>query len=153
MKRNQWILLSLPLLLGGALWAAGQSTDGGHSAMKKDSRLLVHLSDKLKRHMLGNMRDHLETLNAILVDLSAGRMDDAAQKAESRLGMSSMELHGAGQAAPYMPEGMRRAGLNLHKAATRFALKAEEEDLSGAYKALTEVTASCVACHASYRLE
>ena len=39
----------------------------------------------------------------------------------------------------------------MHKAASRFALKAQEGDALPAYKALQEVTAACIACHAAYR--
>jgi cytochrome c556 len=40
----------------------------------------------------------------------------------------------------------------MHKAASGFALKAQEGELQPAYRALAEVTAACVACHESYRL-
>ena len=52
----------------------------------------------------------------------------------------------------HMPEGMRAIGQNVHRSASRFALTAQEGDLSAAYKALVPVTATCVACHAGYRI-
>ncbi|WP_456393771.1 hypothetical protein [Nitratifractor sp.] len=117
-----------------------------------DKRIAVSLPLTLREHMLASMRDHLETIHAILKALNNGKFDEAARLAESKLGMSSLGLHGAKRAGRYMPEGMRRAGLALHKAATRFALKAQEEDLPGSYRALEEMTATCVACHAAYRV-
>jgi hypothetical protein len=79
-------------------------------------------------------------------------LDKAAEVAESRLGMSSLESHGARHMAKFMPEGMRQAGTSMHKAASRFALKAQEGEALAAYKVLSEVTLACVACHTGYRI-
>ena len=98
------------------------------------------------------MRDHLITLNAILQNMQTGDLDKAADIAEQRLGMSSMELHGASHMAKFMPEGMRNAGTQLHRAASRFARKAQEGDLLSAYKMLPDITSACVACHSRYRI-
>ena len=118
-----------------------------------DSRQLVKLPEMMQKHMLTNMRDHLKTINEILIHLSNNEMDKAAHIAEQRIGMSSLESHGASHMAKFMPEGMRQAGTNMHKAASRFALKAEEGELLTAYKTLSAVTSSCVACHAAYRIK
>lgn len=116
------------------------------------AREYVELPEMLQRHMMSNMRDHLSTINTILEYLSGEKLDEAAEIAESRLGMSSLELHNASRMAKYMPEGMRRAGTAMHKAASRFALKAQEGELLPAYRALSEITSACVACHAAYRI-
>ena len=52
----------------------------------------------------------------------------------------------------FMPEGMQQAGTSMHRAASRFALKAQEGEALPAYSALSEVTSACVACHSSYRI-
>jgi len=119
----------------------------------QDSRQVVAFPPKLKRHLLRNMRDHLKALDEILEALAKGDNDQAAQIAESRLGMSATKLHGAAKAAVYMPEGMRQAGMALHHAASRFALVAPEEDSAKTYAALRQITLSCVACHAQFRLK
>jgi hypothetical protein len=84
--------------------------------------------------------------------LANDELDKAADVAESRLGMSSLKAHGASHMAKFMPEGMRDAGTRMHQAASRFAIKAQEGEPLPAYKALADVTAACVACHASYRI-
>ena len=122
------------------------------SMAKEDSRQLVELPEMMQQHMLSNMRDHLMTINEILKNMANGQLDQAADLAESRLGMSSLELHGASHMAGFMPEGMRQAGTNMHRAASRFALRAQEGDASIAYKALTEITSACVSCHSGYRI-
>jgi len=118
-----------------------------------DSRLLVELPEMMQKHMLTNMRDHLRAINEILLNLSNNQMDEAASIAEQRLGMTSLGTHGASHMGKFMPKGMRQAGTNMHKTASRFALKAEEGELLPAYKMLAEVTATCVACHSAYRIK
>lgn len=118
----------------------------------ENMRQLVKLPEMMQHHMLANMRDHLQTLNQILLDMGNGKLDKASELAEARLGMSSLPLHGASHMAKFMPPAMQRAGTAMHRAASQFALKAQEGDLLSAYKALGAVTSSCVACHASYRI-
>lgn len=123
---------------------------GAHAA--DDNRELVPMPRMMQDHMLANMRDHLVALNEILAKLAAGDLDGAAEIAESRLGVSSLDKHGASHMAQVMPEEMRRLGTNMHKAASGFALKAQEGAVTPAYGALSEVTAACVACHSAYRI-
>ena len=119
---------------------------------EQDSRQLVELPEMMQQHMLSNMRDHLVVMNEILVNMANGQLDQAADIAESRLGMSSLELHGASHMAGFMPKGMRQAGTAMHRAASRFALKAQEGEVLSAYAALPEITSACVACHSGYRI-
>jgi hypothetical protein len=66
--------------------------------------------------------------------------------------MSSLNSHNAEHMGKFMPEGMRQAGTSMHRAASRFALKAEEGELLPAYEMLAEITSACVVCHAGYRI-
>jgi len=122
------------------------------SSANDDTRQLVQLPDMMQQHMMSNMRDHLVAMNTILTHLGNNELDKAADVAEQRLGMSSLGSHGADHMAKFMPAGMRKAGTSMHKAASRFALKAQEGELVPAYKVLSEVTAACVACHSGYRI-
>lgn len=128
------------------LFASGSAMAG------EDSRQWVKLPEMMQQHMLSNMRDHLVAIDEILKSLSSGRLDRAAEVAESRLGMSSLESHGASHMAQFMPAGMRQAGTEMHRAASRFALRAQEGELLPAYTALVEVTSACVTCHSGYRI-
>lgn len=125
---------------------------GNISVASEDPRQLVELPEMMQRHMMSNMRDHLAALDEILMNMANGHLDQAAEVAESRLGMSSLESHGASHMAKFMPEGMREAGTSMHKAASRFALRAQEGELLPAYTALSEITSACVACHSGYRI-
>ena len=117
-----------------------------------DSRQLVELPEMMQQHMMSNMRDHLVAINEILTNMANDKLDQAAEIAESRLGMSSLKSHGASHMAKFMPEGMQKTGTSMHRSASRFALKAQEGEALPAYSLLSEVTSACVACHSSYRI-
>ena len=121
-----------------------------------DNRQQVQLPEQMREHMLSNMRDHLLALESITRDLANDQFDAAAETAESRLGMSSIRSHGAAHMGPYMPEGMRAIGNAMHRAASRFAIKAKDAAVEGglgdAFGALSEVMQQCVACHSGYRV-
>jgi hypothetical protein len=136
--------------------AHGQAAPGGHQPPAADRRVPVAFPAELREHTLANMRDHLVALQEIQDTLAKGRFDQASEIAERRLGMSSLNTHGAHEVAKYMPQGMQDAGTAMHRSASRLSVSALDaavtNDLKPALSALAEVTASCVACHAGYRL-
>jgi len=121
-----------------------------------DTRVLVELPEMMRRHMLANMRDHLRALHEIQDALARNALDEAAEIAEQRLGMTSLERHGARHMAPYMPEEMRSIGTGMHRAASQLAMAASDAAVTGDVKpalaALARVTAQCVACHEGFRV-
>jgi hypothetical protein len=125
-------------------------------AQATDNRQPVTLPAPMRAHMLANMRDHLTALAEIQSALAAGKYDQAADVAESRLGMSSLERHGAAHMAGHMPKAMQDIGTAMHRAASRFARTAQGTvvagDLPRALATLAEVTQQCVACHTGFRL-
>jgi hypothetical protein len=127
-----------------------------HHAPATDTRALVQFPPALVAHTLANMRDHLAALQEISEALAGGRNDQAAKIAEERLGMSSLQRHGAHDVAKFMPQGMRDAGTAMHRAASRFAIEAQNAgatgDLKPALGVLGQVMSACVGCHAGYRL-
>jgi hypothetical protein len=119
--------------------------------------------------------DHLQALSEILTAMSAGRYAEAANIAGARLGMDSPSAEGCKSevaAAPaqmskpahmdhqmseFMPEAMRKIGLEMHQSASIFAAEARKASQTGkpqpALAALSRVTQFCVACHSAYRLQ
>lgn len=152
----------IPVLLLAACAAGGSEQHTMHEAMAHgaaapDARAAVRFPEALRAHTLANMRDHLATLQRIQEALGRGEYERASGLAEQRLGLSSLEAHGAHEVAPFMPQGMQDLGTGMHKAASRFALEASNAGATGdpkpALAALSDVTARCVACHAAYRFE
>ena len=133
-----------------------QHDTAGVGAAQADARQLVTFPEPMRLHTITSMRDHLLALQEIDVALSKSDFDTAARIAEQRLGMSSLELHGAAHIAPFMPQGMQDIGTQMHRAASRFAVEAQNASVSNdvrpALAGLGTVMQQCVACHAAYRL-
>ena len=141
MKRQTGLLfVGLTLLASSLSYAAN------------DNRVMVELPVPMKDHMLQNMRGHLQVIDQLLKLLSEEKLDQASELAESELGMSSLNKHGASHMAPYYPEAMRQAGSAMHKSASQFSRVAQEGDVLASVKALRKITAACTACHAGYRV-
>lgn len=126
------------------------------TAAQSDGRQLVKFPEPMRVHTVANMRDHLLVLQEIDLALSKSDFDQASRVAEQRLGMSSLGLHGAAHMAPYMPQGMQDIGTAMHRAASRFAVEAQNasvgNDVRPPLGALSTVMQQCIACHAAYRL-
>lgn len=146
-------VLAVSLAVAGLAAAAGPHDHTGHAPA--DARQVVSMPPELATHMLANMRDHLAALGEIQAVLAARQFDKAADIAESRIGMSSLEAHGAAHVAPHMPKAMQDIGTAMHRSASRFARTAQEAQVQGdlprALNGLAELTQQRVACHASYR--
>jgi hypothetical protein len=165
----------LALALSALACVANAQTGMVHSHPQMsipDGRELVQFPPPMHDHMLGNMRDHVETLNRILAALGAKDFQGAATVAVEHLGLDSPSAaackprpEGVSAPAPssmdammaqFMPEQMRAVGLSMHTAATEFAIvtqrAAATQDATAAIEALSRVTQNCVACHAAYRL-
>jgi hypothetical protein len=145
------------------------------AAMGADGRQPVNFPPQMRQHILANMRDHMQALADILTALSAGDYAKAGQIADARLGLDSPAAAGckAGAAvdapqmsqpadkeqmmAQFMPEGMRKVGLAMHRSASDFAAEAAQAAKTGngsdAIAALASVTQQCAACHSAYRVQ
>lgn len=141
--------------LAAGLVALAETHDHA-SHVPGDARQAVPMPSELRTHMLANMRDHLIALGDIQAALAGGKYEEAAEIAESRIGMNSLEAHGASHVAPYMPKPMQEIGTAMHRSASRFARTAQEASfdngLPRALAALADLTQQCAACHAGYRL-
>lgn len=163
-RQQRQIAAAAAIALFAGLALAQQHLPGNHdhaaparpaAAAPGDPRVAVDFPQMMREHTLANMRDHLLALQEIQAALGAGKYDHAAAVAEGRLGMTSLQSHGAHDVAKFMPQGMQAAGTAMHRSASRFALAAQSaavsDEVKPALTALAEVTAQCVACHAGYR--
>lgn len=165
-------LLSATAVIASVAWAQhdmkhDKSMHGKHGAQSvpsgghahdfgPDTREFVKYPDKMREHTLAGMRDHLKAIQEIQAALSQEQFDAAARVAEQRLGMSSLGRHGAEESSKVMPAGMAAIGTQMHRAASQFAIVARDAsttgDVKATLKALSHLTAQCVACHAAYKL-
>lgn len=154
------VMAAAMLVAPGAVHAEAGPASGGHPGhvpqANGPARTAVEMPAKMKAHMLRNMRDHPRALMEIQDALARKAYEKAGEVAEQRLGMSAVERHGGPRRARYMPEGMQAIGLEMHQAASRFAITAQDAAATGdvrpALAGLAAITRQCVACHSAYRL-
>lgn len=153
------IAVALAGMTACAPLGGGSAHDHGSAASagtQGDARELVRFPEAMRLYTIASMRDHLLALHEINIALSKNEFDVAARTAERRLGMSSLEAHGAAHLAQHMPQPMQDIGTGMHRAASRFAVEAQNasvgNDVRPALAALGAVMQQCVACHATYRL-
>ena len=156
MMRIATLLASITLLFQMQSAHSAEATGETRSVTNppdSDLRQLVSMPDAASQLMRKDMLDHLSALNEIIVLLAENNLDAAADVAETRMGKSSMGRHRGTGMGPgrFMPREMRNIGRGMHESATELSQAAKEGDLKGSYTALQKITASCVACHYSYR--
>lgn len=98
----------------------------------------------------------LQALHTAEAAIAAGKPADAAEFVERHLGMGAMGQHAAlpPEARPgrYLPDAMHAIGRQSHRIGSELAAALKAEDRARIDAGLRDVTATCVACHSSYRL-
>lgn len=123
----------------------------------EDTRQFVQMPPAAQLQLRTEMIDMLAALNEIVDLLAGGKVKEAGEVAESRIGNGAQAMRHAGGMQPgampgrFMPEAMRQLAWGMHDAGSAFASAAASGDGAKALAALPKVTATCVSCHAAYR--
>jgi hypothetical protein len=124
-------------------------------ALADDARQLVRLPPPAQEALRQEMLDNLLAVNEILSLMAAGKVREAGEVAESKLGRSAMGKHRdkpfEARPGPHMPPAMHGIGMDGHQAASEFAAVARTGDRDKALVLLPNLTTACVACHFSFR--
>ena len=124
-------------------------------ATAEDARQLVRLPPPAQEALRQEMLDNLLAVNEILSLVAAGKVREAGDVAESKLGRSAMGKHRdkpfEARPGPHMTPAMHGIGMDGHQAASEFAAAARTGDRDKALALLPNLTTACVACHFSYR--
>lgn len=125
------------------------------AAAAQDTRQFVEMPVAARENLRQEMVDNLATLHEIVSLMGAGRVKEAGEVAEKRLGLSAMgknrELPLDARPGAHMPPGMREMGTSGHQAASAFAAAAAGGDATKALAAMPGMLSSCTACHLTYR--
>ncbi|MDR1994767.1 cytochrome C [Azonexus sp.] len=125
-------------------------------AAAEDARQLATLPAPAQEVLRLEMLDNMAALNEILSLLAADQLKEAAEVAETRLGLSTMGRHRdkpfEARPGPHMPPAMHGIGIDGHRAASEFAAAAKSGDRAKTIALLPNLTGACVACHSSYRI-
>ena len=121
----------------------------------EDTRLLAPLPPAAQESLRKEMLDNLLAVNEVLTLMAAGKVAEAGEAAEAKLGVSAMGKHRSkpmdARPGPHMPPAMHGIGMDGHKAASEFATAAKTGDRDKALALLPNITSACVGCHFSYR--
>ena len=124
-------------------------------ALADDARQMARLPPPAQEALRQEMLDNLLAVNEILSLMAAGKVREAGEVAESKLGRSAMGKHRdkpfEARPGPHMPPAMHGIGMDGHQAASEFAAAAKTGDRDKALALLPNLTSACVACHFSYR--
>ncbi|MBU1365510.1 MAG: cytochrome C [Gammaproteobacteria bacterium] len=124
-------------------------------AMAEDTRQLAKLPEAAQESLRQEMLDNMVAVNEVLSLMAAGKVREAGEAAEAKLGMSAMGKHRGkpfdARPGPHMPPAMHGIGMDGHKAASEFAAAAKTGDRDKALALLPNITSACVGCHFSYR--
>jgi len=128
----------------------------GFVSAAEDTRTPVYLSEDRRVEVLAEMRGFLEGVNGIMGAL-AGRDMKAVAKIARANGRQQMrtQRQQSGRRGPGFeaPQAFRVMAQTLHDAFDQIALDAESMgDPQLTMEQLSTATATCTACHASYRL-
>jgi hypothetical protein len=116
---------------------------------KIDDRKPLPLSPTMANHQKKNMREHLETISAIVNALAQGDFA-SIEKAVKKIGYSEemgRMCTNMGSGAP----GFSDMAIGFHKTADTIADAARFKDLNGVLRALDATLKTCTGCHAQYR--
>ena len=125
------------------------------AALAQDARQLAPLPAAAQESLRQEMLDNMLAVNEVLALMAEGKVREAGEAAEAKLGMSAMGKHRSkpfdARPGPHMPPAMHGIGMDGHKAVSEFAAVAKTGDRDKALALLPNLTSACVGCHFSYR--
>ncbi len=134
-------------------WLVGLLLSG--AVMAEDQRQLVTLPPPAQEVLRQEMLDNLLAINEILTLVGAGKLKDAGEMAEQKLGLSAQGKHRDkpfdARPGPHMPAAMHALAIDGHRAASEFAKAAQTGNRERTMALLPNLTSGCVSCHFSYR--
>ncbi len=126
-------------------------------AVAEDTRQLVPMPPAAQESLRQEMLDNLVAVNEVLSLMAEGKVKEAGEAAEAKLGVSAMGKH---QQQAFRQPGPARAcrqpcmasvSMAGHKAVSEFAAVAKTGNRDKALALLPNITSACVGCHFSYR--
>lgn len=129
---------------------------GSTPASAQDARQLVKLPAPAEETLRQEMRDNLVALNEIVSLTVAGKVKEAGEAAEKKLGTSVMGQHRTkpleARPGPHMTPAMHDIAKQQHQAASAFAAIAATGDREKALTALPTLSSACLGCHLAFRI-
>lgn len=122
------------------------------SAMAKDTRQALGLSPAVQEGLKLTMREHMESLHAIVAALAQGDYERAATVAHEELGFPKHHQAMAREAGATFPPKYHELAMAHHQEAEDLAQLIPAKNLQAILSQLEKTIGACIACHRAYRL-
>ncbi len=124
----------------------------GPSAMAKDSRQALGLSPAVQEGLKLTMREHMESLQAIVAALAQEDYEKAAAVAHEELGFPKHHQAMEREAGSTFPPKYHELAMAHHQEAEDLAKVLPSKDLKTILPKLETTIGACVSCHRAYKL-
>jgi hypothetical protein len=150
MKHSRILVTAATLSL--ALLSAPAGAEGPAQGDAPDTRTPLHLDPAAREEMLGTMREHLETLQAVVAALAQGKYGRAQDLAHEELGFPKHHRVMMREGNVMYPPRYSELAMAHHKAAEDLARAIAAREMPAILQRLDETIAACTACHRAFRL-
>jgi cytochrome c556 len=146
-------LLSLTVI-GEAQHEHGHTmiTGGIPADSRQDERVALGLSQEAEAGMKLTMREHLESLQAIVASLGRQEFEQAAKVAHEELGFPKHHQAMQREARATFPPKYHELAMAHHQAAEDLAAVIPSQDIKQILPQLDRTMKACTVCHQAFRL-
>ena len=126
--------------------------EGASADIERDERVALGLSPAAEAGMKLTMREHLESLQAIVAALGRQEFEQAAKVAHEELGFPKHHQAMQREAGATFPPKYHELAMAHHQAAEDLAEVIPSKDLKTILPQLERTMGACIACHQAFRL-
>ncbi len=144
-------LSAISFIAGLALFSFAEDGESDKTKMehsKKDERISLGLSPRMKQHQLSNMRSHLEAVQSITGLIAEEEFMKASEIAHSKLGLTEDMKKMCNM---FNNKDFTALGLAFHKSGDLLGKALKTKDTAKSLRALESTLSYCVQCHATFR--
>jgi Cytochrome C' len=128
------------------------SKEGAPADSRQDERVALGLSPAAEAGMKLTMREHLESLQAIVAGLARQEFEQAAKVAHEELGFPKHHQAMDREAGATFPQKYHELAMAHHQEAEDLAKVLPSKDLKRILPQLEKTIGACVSCHRAYKL-
>ena len=118
-----------------------------HKMSGSDDRIVLQTSPMMKEHQKKNMREHLRTVQEIMVLLGKNDFKKASKTTHEKLGLTEERKRMCG----VFGEDFSKIGIAFHESANKLSEVLKTKDYEKTLDALGEMLGHCVTCHDTFR--
>lgn len=126
--------------------------EGASAERRQDERVALGLGPAAEAGMKLTMREHLESLQAIVADMARQEFEQAAKVAHEELGFPKHHQAMEREAGATFPPKYHELAMAHHEEAEDLAKVLPSKDFKRILPQLEKTIGACVACHRAYKL-